>query len=244
MKDKKHQFAFYTELLPDNLRQDTHYTISDKDLVHRLISIVRLDTGDSFVLFNRSNKYTCTIETYERRALTCLIQKSEKIVPLQPNITLLLPLLKRDALEDAIYVATILGINQVQLVTTEKSTAAWAKDKEADRLLRIAVAAAEQSKQYLLPTIAAPVDLAHALRSHKNYDVKLHADVNGANFYTTASAVRDKKSFLISVGPEGDLTSSEQTLLKEQGFTFCKLTPTVLKSEQALLLFAGLLRSF
>ena len=46
------------------------------------------------------------------------------------------------------------------------------------------------------------------------------------------------------VGPEGDLTQEEKDYLKQQGFVFCRLTPTVLRARQAVALGLGILRSY
>ncbi len=46
------------------------------------------------------------------------------------------------------------------------------------------------------------------------------------------------------IGPEGDLTKEEKAYLKEQGFLFCALTPTVLRAQQAVALGLGILRSY
>ena len=47
-----------------------------------------------------------------------------------------------------------------------------------------------------------------------------------------------------SVGPEGDLTLEEKAYLKQLGFVFCALTPTVLRAQQAVALGLGVLRSY
>jgi 16S rRNA U1498 N3-methylase RsmE len=45
------------------------------------------------------------------------------------------------------------------------------------------------------------------------------------------------------VGPEGDLAATEKTELKRAQFTFCALTPTVLRAVDAIRIGAGMLRS-
>jgi RsmE family RNA methyltransferase len=48
---------------------------------------------------------------------------------------------------------------------------------------------------------------------------------------------------VLFVGPEGDLTDQEKVLLKQNGFIFCALTPTILRACEAIALGAGVVRS-
>jgi len=45
------------------------------------------------------------------------------------------------------------------------------------------------------------------------------------------------------VGPEEDLTNQKKEQLKQAKFLFCALTPTVLRSSQAIALGSGIIRS-
>jgi len=45
------------------------------------------------------------------------------------------------------------------------------------------------------------------------------------------------------IGPEGDLTAQEKELLKERGVQFLRLTPTILRAQQAVVVAMGIFRS-
>jgi len=51
-----------------------------------------------------------------------------------------------------------------------------------------------------------------------------------------------EKTIMLVVGPEGDLTVDEKKLLSSAHYTACSLTPTVLRSEEAATLAAGIIR--
>jgi 16S rRNA (uracil1498-N3)-methyltransferase len=51
------------------------------------------------------------------------------------------------------------------------------------------------------------------------------------------------KSILVVFGPEGGLTDHEQQRLEEQGFIGYRLTPSVLRSTEAITVGLGILRS-
>ncbi|HEB41963.1 MAG TPA: hypothetical protein ENI08_03015 [Candidatus Dependentiae bacterium] len=48
---------------------------------------------------------------------------------------------------------------------------------------------------------------------------------------------------MLMVGSEGDLTEQEKEQPRETTFLFCALTPTVLRSSQAIALGSGIIRS-
>ena len=56
---------------------------------------------------------------------------------LQPHITVLLPLLKRDDLDTVLYSLVEMGVNTIQLMITKKVQRKWGKEKEYDRLQRV-----------------------------------------------------------------------------------------------------------
>jgi 16S rRNA U1498 N3-methylase RsmE len=52
-----------------------------------------------------------------------------------------------------------------------------------------------------------------------------------------------RKRYILFAGPEGDLLDAEKFLLQKVDFHFVRLTPTVLRAQQAITLGAGLVRS-
>ena len=239
MKDNKHEFAlFYPDLtLQNNVRE---FTVVDKTFIQRLLHVLRLKEGDQCIIFDHTMHAQVKLKDCSKKSCSFLVSSWHKNTVLKPQITALLPVLKRDAFESAIYSCAALGATTIQLIKTEK-TRKWQGDKELDRLQRIVISASEQSKNFLFPVINAPVDLSKVLDLYKKVPNKLFADSKGLCFSDAFKKTNDKKKFLLFVGPEGDLTTQEKELLK-QNFIFCKLTPTILKSEQALALMLGAIR--
>lgn len=240
VKDNKHEFAlFYSDLPVEN---STHTVlIKDVSLVQRISSVLRLKAGDGLILFNQKIHAQVELKDCSKKACSVLVKTWHNNKKLLPVITVFLPLLKRDAFESALYASTALGATQIQLIQTEK-TRKWQGQKELERLERIVIAAAEQSKNFNFPFILPPCPLQEALKMHHNVTQKLFADPTGKHFSEILKNHKKEQDMLLFVGPEGDLTTSEKQLLKD-AFVFCKLTPTILKSEQALALLLGMVRS-
>lgn len=239
LKDNKHEFAlFYPDL---SLQKHQHeLAIVDKNFIQRVTSVLRLKEGDQVVLFDRQIHAQAVLGTCTRKKCLVVIKQWSVNTELKPNIVVLLPVLKRDALESAIYSSVALGASTIQLIATEK-TRKWQGEKELERSNRIIVAAAEQSKHFIFPDIKEPIDLISALELYKDSSNKLFADPEGVPCLKALAEMDAKKEFLLFVGPEGDLTSAEKKILENQ-FVFCKLTPTILKSEHAIALLLGTIR--
>lgn len=238
----KHQFALYYSNLATILSHD-HVVITDIDMIHRMTRVLRLSVQDTCQVFDGYRVAHIRITKIDKKEVSGTILSLEKTTPLKPHITMLLPVLKRDDLEYAIYGLAELGINTIQLVTTEKTVRTWGGDKEMDRLHRIIIAACEQAKQYVVPILQKPIALSAVVSSTEKI---IFADPQGdqINAVIDAYCVAPSQTYQLLVGPEGDLTSAEKKMLLQSGAQFCRLTPTVLRACQATVVLAGIFRSF
>ena len=217
------------------------YAVTDKDLLHRLISVLRVQPNDHLLLFDATHHVTCTIIAITKKEVTVRVLERQHNTTVTPKIIWLLPLLEREDFEEALYVLTAMGATEIYPVITQKSRQNWGNEKERERAMRIMVAAAEQSKQFVLPTMQKTVTLQEAT---KTAGTKLFFDAQGQPAYEVITQLQKEGGpFLCLVGPEGDLTEVEKELVRENNFIFCKLTPTILRASHAVTVGMGLLRS-
>lgn len=247
MKNKAHQprglheFALYYNDLA-TLQISEHAMIIDHDdLFHRLKHVLRLQKNDHCILFNQHEHAIFELDRFEGKKKVIGFVRSKKTnTILQPRITFIVPLLKIDALTDAIYSCAEVGINTVQLVTTQKTQTVYT-EKLLDKLQRTAIAAAEQSKMFAFPTILPPLPLSDVLA--QNYQgVRCYFDVGGVPFDVWYKPINKDEQYYLLVGPEGDLTDHEKKDVQKAGFTTCLLTPTVLRSVRSISIISGLFR--
>ncbi|NBP00619.1 MAG: 16S rRNA (uracil(1498)-N(3))-methyltransferase [Proteobacteria bacterium] len=231
-KDTQHEFALYS---PGKPFAKGPCGIVDVALVHRIVHVLRLKKDDTLILFTQQQHALFVITAVGKKEITGLIKSVTANQQYCPSITLLLPLLKKEALEHAIYGAVEVGVTKIQLVLTEKVQRTWGGKQELERLERIMIAAAEQSKCFAFPTISEPIKLEKALQENQGKQL-LYADPKGS------IASKATEPVVLLVGPEGGLTQAEQLLLKEQqGQAIC-LTPTILRAQQAAVVFTALIR--
>lgn len=236
-----HEFAFYYADLTKILFQDIDITIICDDLYHRFKHVVRMQQDDTCIIFNQTERVTFMFAKLEgKNKIRGTWQNRQQNHKLSPEITFILPMLKIDALSDAIYSCAEVGITNIQLITTHKTQTPYS-EKLFDKLHRVAVAAAEQSKMYAFPSILPPVKLDALLATNLQGN-KFHFDVTGVPFASWYKPVQADQHYYLLVGPEGDLTDDEKSLVKQAGFQSCLLTSTVLRSVRSISLVSGLFR--
>ncbi len=240
-QNSAHEFAFYYQDLSKILLKDIDITIICDDLFHRFKHVVRMQQDDTCIIFNQTERVTFMFAKLEgKNKILGTWQNRQLNTKLSPEITFILPMLKIDALSDAIYSCAEVGITNIQLVTTHKTQTPYS-EKLFDKLHRVAVAAAEQSKMYAFPTILPPVKLADYVSTERS-GLKYHFDVTGVPFASWYKPVQADAHYYLLVGPEGDLTDDEKSLVKASGFQSCLLTSTVLRSVRSISLVSGLFR--
>jgi 16S rRNA (uracil1498-N3)-methyltransferase len=203
-----------------------------------------LNIDDLCIFFDKQSKIAGTIATADKKRVVIVIQSQEKITPLKPTIIFLLPLLKRDDYETALYALTEIGVNIIQPIFTQKTAHQWNR-RDNDRAERILIGAAEQSKNFAYPELADPILLDTALQKYAAAPIKIFFDPLGKPFFEVAQIVHSKNisQLLLLIGPEGDLNAEEKKITHTHGFIFCALTPTIMRATQAASLGAGFIRS-
>ena len=238
---EKHVFALYIKDLDSAISNNT-IVLSDEQLVHRIVYVVRLQQDDTLILFDRTHHAMIQITAITKKNIQGTVIAIQENKLLSPKIKLLLPVLKKDALSEALYNAVEVGANEIQLVYTRKAQRAISNN-EFERLERVAIAAAEQSKNFAFPVINKLIPLDDAVKLDNG--VKLFFDPDGKPMHEILDALHQQKPDAITVliGPEGDLTQEEKDLLANEQWIFCALTPTVLRSVQAVSIGMGIIRS-
>ena len=167
--DTAHLFALYCE----NLHQlvgttaaPTVFTLSEPTLVHRIVHVLRLREEQPLILFDRQQYVVGAIEQMQgKKTLRIIAREIHPTNIFNPSITLLLPLLKKEALETALYNAVELGVSHIVLVSTAKSRTQLQGTHELERNTKIMIAAAEQAKHFAFPRLHQPQKLQDVLQS-------------------------------------------------------------------------------
>lgn len=237
-KANTHLFALYYQATST---YNAQFVITDDQLVHRISRVLRLAQGDACIFFDRTSWISCTITQITRTTVAGTINAKHTVQSWHPKITFFLPVLKRDALATAVYDLVQAGVQEIQLLRTQKAQHAFGT-QELQRLERIIIAAAEQSKNFAFPAIQEPISWSQALlllQKNRSYV----GDPTGMPIFTALGTERHN-AYNLLVGPEGDFTLEESAQLQKAGVMPVRLTPTILKAETAAFYLAALWRSY
>lgn len=238
-----HIFAlFFPLFFQQERKQSEVVTIDDELIVHRIKNVLRFDMQDSCIFFDRAVHAKVLIFSISKKIITVQIQEIVENKSKLSDIVFLLPLLKKDNLETAVYGLAELGVANIQLVVTQKSRQSLISPKEFERLQGIVVAAAEQSKNYCFSILHKPVFLESFFGLDQATN-DIFFDMNGRSFFEiclSENVLNEQKSYRLLIGPEAGLMDLEIHLLKQHKWISCVLTNTVLRSVQACALGAGL----
>lgn len=243
---EKHIFALYYDncsTVISNTATPFQHTITDDNVLHRIKHVLRLEIGDELILFDYMCHMRAVIVQSDKKksVVECLSKTVNNI--LKPTITVLLPVLKRDSLEASLYNLTQMGVTTVQLIITDKVQRKWQGAGEKERLEKVVQSAAEQAKQFAGLRLLDPIPLKQSLELYCTHNARLmYMDPSGQSMLGVFEGeIAD--SYVVMVGPEGDLTQQEKDAVQHAGFSFYRLTPTILKAVDAVSLVAGIIRS-
>jgi 16S rRNA (uracil1498-N3)-methyltransferase len=136
--------------------------------------------------------------------------------------------------------STEIGIDEISFVLCKRSER---KELKLERLEKIAVQAAKQSKKAFLPKINEMIKLESFLNSifPQNTSKWVAHLENDEKKVLGQSLIQPQGNYCVLIGPEGDFTPEEISLAKKNGFEAISLGNSVLRTETAgLYVCAGL----
>lgn len=241
----KHTFALYCKSLPEPSGRTL--TITDKELFHRATTILRLKANETVILFDGRYHSTCKLleETYKHKnTISAHVIHYEKSAPIKPRIQLYQGITKKTAFEEIVYNAAALGVSTIIPLTTKKADVGWWNNKSLERLQNIAITACEQAKNFTLPNLHSPQPFQTIFEPQPNA-LNIVFDPTGKSLPQTIGEVHQSDLPInVAVGPEGGFTSEELNILRMRSFIPCKLTPTILRSVEAVTVGIGVIRCF
>lgn len=224
---------------------------------HYLRDVLRLKDGDHLELGDPdSGAIFSALILSTTSAVTVLIKEALPDTQLlQQPIVLLFALCKGQKNELVCDWATELGCSSIIFWQAERSVVRLKDERElsakAARLTKIAQAAAQQSKQSRPPQIhvvrslsaaaalsaAAEISAAAQTLQSNSVGLKLYCSLSpdAAPIHALLSTLNNSVATAIVIGPEGDLSPEEETLLKSSGWLPVSLGKSTLRSELAAL---------
>lgn len=212
------------------------------DDVKHLYKVLRLSEGDKIVLNNcDGEEFTGIISTITKQEV--IIEIIEKLqINNESNVKIYLfqGLPKAQKMDLIVQKGTELGITEFIPTLTDRVDIKLKGDfKKLDRLNRIALEAAKQSKRSLIPNVVDPMSFDEAINKMKSLDIVIVPYENAENFgiktlFSNTDIDKSKiKTVGILVGPEGGFELDEINKLQENGAYIVTLGSRILRTETA-----------
>ena len=220
------------------------------DDVKHIYKVLRISEGEKVTLNN--------CEGVESLGKVISVSKQEVLVEkLEVNnesdikIYLFKGLPKSQKMDLIVQKGTELGITEfIPVITHRVDVKLKGEFKKIDRLKKIALEAAKQSKRSIIPSVLEPIEFEEVLDKIKSLDLLIVPYENANNFgiktlmneLRIENMVDDIKNVGIFVGPEGGIEESEVERLKDKGARIVTLGKRILRTETAGFVAASLIQ--
>ena len=216
--------------------------VTDDFVVRHLGTVMRAKPGETVVITDdyREIAYAARIEALQKKAVTFSVlgQLPQLVDPLPPT-TLAVALIKEQRWDWLLQKATELGVRVIQPLLSERCIIRLSSGdvpKKLERWGGVLRSAAEQSEGLFIPTILPPVSVGHYLQQAPKDALRLVLMERGNDRLTLKSVLgqaKPQKPLILTIGPEGGWTDSEQAAFASAGFMPVSIGQRILRSETA-----------
>ncbi|TDG08762.1 16S rRNA (uracil(1498)-N(3))-methyltransferase [Paraburkholderia guartelaensis] len=222
------------------LQSDDVVTLPDE--VTRHVQVLRLQPGDTIVLFNGlGGEYNAEIVGMERRDTQVRIGPHRDVEAEPPyRVTLAQGVAGNDKMDWLIEKAVELGATHFVPLTASRSVVRLSGERAVRRQVhwqRIVQASCEQCGRNRLPDVAPARDIAAWLDSLPKRpgegELRLLLSPRANVAFSTLPVEPPSGEVTVLIGPEGGFSSQEEAAALDQGFIAMGLGPRVLRTETA-----------
>ena len=214
---------------------------------HHCADVLRLGAGDMVIVFDGQGRVAeAELLAVHRKYCSLSIRQAHVTPPLRCSITLAQAIPKGKNMDLILQKGVELGASEIVPLLTTRTVVrmdnAADAERKRERWQQIALEACKQCGRNLVPQVALPATVERFLANRSATDMLLLASLQAdarpikeALALHAASRGSLPQSVAVLIGPEGDFTPEEITLLKEAGAVSVTLGPTILRAETAAL---------
>lgn len=214
------------------------------DDVKHIYKVLRITQGEKVTLNNCEGvEYIAkVISVTKQEVLLEVLEKLDVNNESDIKIYLFQGLPKSQKMDLIVQKGTELGVAEfIPTITHRVDVKLKGEFKKLDRLNRIALEAAKQSKRSIIPKVSEPIEFDDMIEKINSLDLVLVPYENAENFgikklvnnLEKNGSVEKIKSVGIFVGPEGGIEEDEIEKLKENGAHIITLGKRILRTETA-----------
>jgi 16S rRNA (uracil1498-N3)-methyltransferase len=223
---------FFLESLSLELSIGTILNVPD-ELMHRAINVLRFDEGETVEFIDGKGLVLEAKVSGAGKNKKFTVSSKRTVKREKPLIGVAVSLIRRERFDLLVEKAVELGVDNIIPLETERSrpfgTDSYPKLKE--RWQRIADQALSQCKRAFRCEIGDVIGLSD-IKKLDAFDEKVFFHFGGEKL--NRDVVKDGRSHLFIIGPEGGFSNEEVQLLKDLKIPFCSLTENILRTETAV----------
>jgi len=209
----------------------TEFSLPDEES-HHLLHVLRLSQGDRVqVTDGKGGLSVCELVRLSKKsAMLQIISKEQHPQPARKLHIAIAPTKNMDRLEWLVEKATEIGVQRITPILCKHSER---KVLNTDRLRKLVVSAAKQSRHYWFPTLDElyPFD-GFIQQEYSGFRCIAHCHPGPKELL---SSVRKEEEVTILIGPEGDFNTAEVELALMKGYHPISLGESRLRTETAAL---------
>lgn len=223
-------------------KAEKEVTITDKDTIKHMFQVMRLtDEAEVVLVFDDEIKYLAKVTNSMAHELE-IIEALPDQVELPVKVTIASGFPKGDKLDTIAQKVTELGASALWGYPADWSVVKWDGKKLAkkeDKLAKIVLGAAEQSKRNVVPEVHLFEQKAEFLKSLSSFDhifIAYEETAKAGQLATLAREVKEVKpgaKLLFIFGPEGGISPAEITQFEAAGAIKVGLGPRIMRTETA-----------
>lgn len=225
----------------------TSLQLSDKEQLHHLKDVLRIEPEDKVILFDgRGNEYLVLLKGFSEKVAVFDILEKKKVAPDKgPRLTVACAIPKKAKMDDIVDKLTQVGVERIIPLETERVIIRLDKEKESlrhKRWQKISLNASQQSQRKLLPQVDPIRRLREVLSSSGDFDLKLIPTLEGTKERKSlkeALSGSGAKNIIVLIGPEGDFSPQEVKLAISAGFIPVTLGEETLRVDTAAIAVAS-----
>lgn len=223
-------------------KAEKEVTITDKDTIKHMFQVMRLaDEAEVVLVFDDGIKYLAKVTNSMAHELE-IIEALPDQVELPVEVTIASGFPKGDKLDTIAQKVTELGASALWGYPADWSVVKWDSKKLAkkeDKLAKIVLGAAEQSKRNVVPEVHLFEQKAEFLKSLSSFDhifIAYEETAKAGQLATLARELKEVKpgsKLLFIFGPEGGISPAEITQFEAAGAIKVGLGPRIMRTETA-----------
>ena len=215
---------FFSESLSINFESKLN-----KSQSHYLSKVMRIKVSENFSLFNGNGEWLARITEVSKGIVKFVVTEKLRQMDIAKEIWLAFSPIKSNYFNFMIQKATELGVTRFIPIIFDRTIV---RKINKERLEKIIVEATEQSNRINVPILEKPQNLKNFLRNNSKKIELIFTDLNTSNKKLELN--RTIKPICAIVGPEGDFTESERTLiLNSKDVKPININQNILRAETA-----------